>query len=382
MLRSHRRFLALLMGLILVVPSAWLFGPQPDPTQLFEWRLPAPAPQLPQTLAQVIAWPRAVDPYLADHFGLRRQMIRAQSVIAHGWLRGSTEYAMVGRHGWFFLRADQMVHQSAGVLTRDASITETADAIGQMRDVLEARGTRFVFASPPNSATIYPDKLPRWARNDGRATEYDLMLAALAARGVEAVDLRPALRHARAEGDIYYQHNTHWTHRGALVGFNALAAAIGHPDWQLDPASVLTAPMAVEGGDLARMLGLALDVSEQSALTSLPAAEQELLTPEPYATYRAVSASAHGPTVMIIGDSFTEVLFDRMVLRHAGQFAWTHYRHCSFDWSWIERLHPDEVWLMPTERLMLCDPGKQPAGLPPSPLANSAGARSVRADGR
>jgi hypothetical protein len=40
------------------------------------------------------------------------------------------------------------------------------------------------------------------------------------------------------------------------------------------------------------------------------------------------------------------------------------HRYCTFDWSWIERLHPDEVWWMPTERYMLFCHGTRPANMP------------------
>jgi hypothetical protein len=64
---------------------------------------------------------------------------------------------------------------------------------------------------------------------------------------------------------------------------------------------------------------------------------------------------------MIFGDSFTEDYFARMVLQRAGRVVWLEYRKCGFDWKAIDRFHPDEVWWMPTERFLICDPGVQPA---------------------
>jgi hypothetical protein len=28
----------------------------------------------------------------------------------------------------------------------------------------------------------------------------------------------------------------------------------------------------------------------------------------------------------------------------------------------IERFHPDEIWWMPNERILICDPGAEPIG--------------------
>ena len=78
---------------------------------------------------------------------------------------------------------------------------------------------------------------------------------------------------------------------------------------------------------------------------------------------------------MILGDSFTLGQFGRIVLRHAQRYVWTHHRLCTFDWQWINRFHPDEVWMMPTERDMLCRPGAQPSGLP------SVSVQALRASG-
>ena len=60
---------------------------------------------------------------------------------------------------------------------------------------------------PPNAATIYQDDLPLWAQNPGKPTEYDILLANLAAKGVTAVDLRPAVKNARTRGPVFYMHD-------------------------------------------------------------------------------------------------------------------------------------------------------------------------------
>ena len=31
-----------------------------------------------------------------------------------------------------------------------------------------------------------------------------------------------------------------------------------------------------------------------------------------------------------------------------------------FDWKAIDKYRPDEVWWMPTERFLICDPGVRP----------------------
>ncbi len=76
------------------------------------------------------------------------------------------------------------------------------------------------------------------------------------ARRIETVDLRPPILAARAQGEVFYRHDTHWTFRGAIAAFNAVAEADGHPDWRIDAEFALGPPVARAGGDLARILGV------------------------------------------------------------------------------------------------------------------------------
>jgi alginate O-acetyltransferase complex protein AlgJ len=347
MMHRYRRYWSLLAGLLILTPLlVTIFAPPTEVVREGEWRQIAPAPNVPHTWTEVQAIPTETDAYAQDHFGLRTPLIRAQSVIAHQWLDNDNKWAAVGRAGWMFLKSDSMIQQSAGLLVRDDQVDATAHFLADLQHALAAQGTRFLVAMPPNSATIYGDMLPKWARNVARPTEYDRMIADLTALGVPNVDLRPALKASRATGPaVYLKHDTHWSTRGALVGFNTMVVAAGHPDWQLDPAAVLGAPAPRVGGDLARMLGVTKDVTEDT--------EPLILPPVP---------PGRAPSVVILGDSFTATDFAPMgQAKHVAVFVMNHQR-CAFDWTLVKRLRPAEVWWMPTERFMSCLPGVRPTG--------------------
>ena len=371
MLRPYRRYYiflaACLLGLPLVVS---LVTPGRGTISTREAKVLAPVPSFPDSLNGWVALPRHIDAYLSDHFGLRPVFLRAYAVIMSCALaHAGNPRVLTGADGWMFYRGDDMVRQSAGMIRRDARVAETADLLATMHTVLAARGIRLLVASPPNSATIVEEELPLWARNLGRPTEYDVFLDDLAASGVAAVDLRPALRAAKAEGRLYRKHDTHWTPRGALVAFNAIAQADLHADWKLDPASVLGPPATIVGGDLARMVGTDADVTEQDQPMVLPLGKHATFDPhDPFATFVQTSDRT-GPTIMIIGDSFTENYFAPFLLQHTGRVVWLHHRFCRFDWKWIDEFHPDEIWWMPNERWLLCEQGGRPVGLPPQGAA-------------
>jgi alginate O-acetyltransferase complex protein AlgJ len=351
MLRHYRRLWVVLVAALLGAPLAMTFlAPERDWMLADEMRSRATMPGVPHSLSDWRILPGELDAYLGDHFGFRHAMIHAQGILAHLILQSGNALVQIGTHGRLFYKGDDMLRQSAGLLMREQRAIESAETINSIRTTLAKLGIRFIVASPPNSATIYPDQLPQWARNLGRRSEYDLMLDALASRGIKAIDLRPPLRAAKASGAVYLRHDTHWSALGAVVGFNTVANAAGHSGWQLDPTVVL-APATRNGGDLARMLGIAQDVSEQSQTLTLTDDSAKLLA---------------GPPILVLGDSFTsnENLFERMVVANGRRFAFTHHEWCGFDWTLIEQVHPDEVWWMPTERYLLCNAGVRPKGMP------------------
>jgi len=309
-----------------------------------------------------------VDAYLRDHFGLRAAFLKAYALImSRTPFRTGKPLVLSTANGWMFFRGESMVQQSAGLIQRDAQLDQVANLLAAMNILLNARGARLLVASPPNTTTVYPEYLPLWAQNRGQRTEYDVLLADLAARGVKAIDLRPAVIAAKADGKVYRMHDTHWTPRGSVVGFNAVVEADSHPDWKLDPAAVLGPPETVVGGDLARLAGNPTGVQESMQTLALPAGKQEALdTRESFPTTLSTSDRS-GPTIMIIGDSFTQSFFPPLLLHSTGRVVWVYYDFCGFDWKWIDQFHPDEVWWMPTERSFLCGKGKWPKNLPPLP---------------
>jgi hypothetical protein len=366
MLFRYRRYWAPAAAILLAVPLlVTLFGRGGRTVSADEARQLAPAPSLGDGLAGWTSLPRQTDAYLRDHFGLRPMFLHAYSEIMSGDpFHTGNGLVLTGSDGWMFLRANFMVQQSAGTLRRDDRVAGTAEFLEAMKIELAAEGARLLVAPPPNSATLYPEELPLWARNRGLRTEYDVFMDDLAARGVATVDLRPALRAARADGKIYHKHDTHWTARGAVAAFNAIVRADAKPDWTLDPSAVLGPSRAVEGGDLTRMLGVGTEVTEADQALTLAGGKLDTLVDGLFSTFVETSDRS-GPTIMVIGDSFTAGFFPPMLSQHTGKVIWVHHQFCKFDWKWIDQFHPAEVWWMPTERYFLCDPGARPTGMPP-----------------
>ena len=360
MLLRYRRYFALLTFMLLATPL--IVGVvRPDRPELIlkEGRLLAQAPEAPLSLAALRAFPSQADAYLKDHFGLRQTMIHTHRDLSHPLLYGN-EKVLVGRDGRMFYLGRDMVRQSAGLVLRDEKVADAADMLAEMRDALARRGASLLVAVAPSSSTIYQDDLPLWAQKGERKTEYDLLLADLAARGVKAVDLRPILEKARSDHNAYLMHDTHWTARSAVLAFNAIAEADGHPGWALDPDSSVGPPFERRGGDVARIMGVEDEVTEIAQELTLPSrGKSEDLEEGPMPDH-VISSGRPGPTVMVIGDSFTASYFPPMLMQHVGRAVWLNHRECGFDWSSVDKFQPDEVWWAPTERFLVCDEGVRP----------------------
>jgi alginate O-acetyltransferase complex protein AlgJ len=367
MLRRYRHYWALLSGFLLALPLlVGILAPGGQTISNVEARSLAPAPAFPMDFAEWRNLPRQIDAYLRDHFGMRRIFLQAYGfIMSRAPLQTGKPLVLTASNGRMYLRADQMIQQSAGLFRRDEQVQQTADLLATMHSLLAERGSRLLVASPPNSSTIYGNELPLWARNRGQRTEYDEFLDDLTARGVLAVDLRPALTAAKAQGNLYRLHDTHWTALGGVAAFNAIVQADAHPDWKLDPNAVLGARETIVGGDLARLIATAGEVTEVDRPMALPPGKREALDQDEKFPTTLATNDRSGPTIMVIGDSFTAGFFVSMLLQHTGRVVWLHHRYCDFDWKWIDQFRPDEVWWMPTERFLVCGKNHpRPVGMP------------------
>jgi alginate O-acetyltransferase complex protein AlgJ len=324
-----------------------------------EARMLSPAPALPRSIAEWRTLPRELDRYVADHFGLRTQLIRAHGALRYAVTLPTDLRVIIGRDKWLFLNGDGTIEQATGQLLREPAISKFADRAADLQTRLQARKVRFLVAIPPNGSTINRFRLPAWAADKPRVSEYDLMMQALATRGVAAVDLRPPLLAANSAKPTYRRTDTHWNRFGALVAYNAVADALREPGWTIDPDRVLRGFETVPGGDLARLLAVSADVTDEDARIDLSPYMPRAFSVSSIDTQfesggDLIETGRAGPTVLVIGDSFTRGFWQDYFSLHAGKYIWMHHELCGFAMSVVESHAPDVVILAPAERQMFC----------------------------
>ncbi len=360
LLARYRRPWVLIAVALLAVPVIVQAMSARDGVSEGEARALSQPPALPASWQDWRALPRRLDRFLADHFGLRRELVRAHGLLRHAaWL--PTDLRVIyGRDGWLFLNDGGTIEQATGRLLRHSEIARFADGAAALRQWLADRNVQLLVAIPPNSPTIMRARLPAWAAEPPAVSEYDLMMTALAERGVQAVDLRRPLLAANTVHPLYRRTDTHWNHLGALTAFNAVADALGKPGWSIDPARALRGFHTVPGGDLARLLAVSDHVTDEEAIIDLsflsPATATTISSVETQfeSGGKLIETDRSGPAVLVLGDSFTQDFWDPYFSLHVSRYIWMHHEHCRFARSVIQAQAPRIVILAPTERLMFC----------------------------
>lgn len=366
LLRPYRRYLWL--GLLALLTSSLLMhllSSGPADRSASEGRRLAPAPAPPSRVADLLTLPESVDAYLNDHFGGRELVLAAHSYLRYLVRSPSSRRVAYGREGWLFLADDDVLKQATGERRRTAVVEDLVGLLAEMAERLAREGRRFAVIVPPNTHTIYRDKLPPWAELPIGETEYDVFVAAAARAGLPTIDLRRPLRAAARDAIVYHPTDTHWNRLAALVAYNAVADLAGKPEWRIEPAEALGPLQARPGGDLARFLGLNEVLEDVEFSLRIPDPVDRMVE---FGDYEQPSYDApgygDGSTVLVIGDSFSHGMMRPFFAHNASRVVWTHNRGCLFDWSEIDRFQPAVVVFEIVERGLGWCAGNRPKNMP------------------
>jgi len=161
--------------------------------------------------------------------------------------------AIVGSGGWLFHRADMAVLGGADERL-DLAMTRIAEA----HRTLQARGIDLLVLPLPAKADIERAHHSEPAVAAANEQLYRDFRRALAELGIESVDVRDAFLAARAEGEVLYRSDQHWTPHGARVAAEFTADHVRRRWPELvDRKALELRPRSIEmfQGDLASFVG-------------------------------------------------------------------------------------------------------------------------------
>lgn len=213
--------------------SAWLAERLPPPlllllqsTPVGENRNLAALPELPRTWAGTLAFPAALDSWVADHMGFRSQLITANNLLRFELFgQFPTSQALLGRHGRVFLAsygtnapAYSGIDAVCGIIAPPEQRTSLVAHLNLFSTTMEAHGLDGHLMIVPSAPVVYTEDLPAWEAR--RCTNSTPPIAtALASPQLRAPGsvLYPLaeLRAMRADAAVYPGTWFHWAGPGA-----------------------------------------------------------------------------------------------------------------------------------------------------------------------
>ena len=219
-------------------------------------------------LSRLDRWPAECNAYVSDHFGMRPDLIRWNSILRLNLLGVSpVESVIPGKDSWLFYRSEAL-DDGDSINDYMGAIPLSGKELAGMQRVLEENrrefsqsGIVYLVVIAPNKNTVYGEYLPDEIGKFKAASRLDQFMAHMRARsGVEIIDLREPLIRAKEELPTYMKTDSHWNSYGAYVGYVEIMRSLSSriPGVDIAPASIVGDRVTVErslpGGDLPQML--------------------------------------------------------------------------------------------------------------------------------
>lgn len=147
--------------------------------------------------------------------------------------------ALIGKDGWVDFTGDGNIDDFQNLKPFDFE-EELILRLKTLHQYLESQGITLWVVIAPNKATIYPDKLPEQIKSIPTESRLDRLIKDLEDNNLPIiVDLRPSLRVARKNQDVYFsQNNTHWNGYGAFVAYTTIINALKSSYPELTPYQI------------------------------------------------------------------------------------------------------------------------------------------------
>lgn len=374
-LTAHWRWLT---GLTVVTLAAGFALPFVAPApELQEKRPLADFPAWPKRPADLDAFRKGVDAYVADRFPARPYLIATLNAARLPLGISGSDRVILGREGWLFY--DNGTQLGAARNDPPMTLAETRrwlDGLAGRTEALERQGVPYLVLVAPQKETLWPQMGPDWYAGpdpDRPAVALSRMAASSGAGNV--LYLHDALVQATRWGvKTYSRHDTHWTGLGAYEAYRAIMArlrGLGLGEAARPLTDFRELPRSPDDPrDLALMLGVSSFVKVDFPRFDDPGTQADLevtyLTRDrSWMGARVIDTGQAGkPVLLMTVDSFSTALlpflyshFSRLVIAHNQDGTWRQ--------DLIERFKPDLVVLEVIESGL-------PASLTPAPAASEA----------
>ena len=173
-----------------------------------------------------------VETWFMDHMGYRKQLIdynaKMQYEILGRMLTNSNYY--LGRHGDVNYATDEMIMDYAHLnLRTDEEVAQIGDSYQVISDWLEEKGIQFYYVQCWDKHSIYPEQFMSSVNQVGDISKTDQVITYLRENTtINELSLKEVLIDNKQNYEVYsnWGDPTHWTDRGAYIGYKYIMEAI------------------------------------------------------------------------------------------------------------------------------------------------------------
>lgn len=330
-----------------------------------ENRALAPPPSWPARVADLPNLPQKTQAFLEDRFGLRSQLVRANSLARYAIGVSTSPNVAIGRDSYLFYAYphERLMEQHTGedVFSPD-KLDEWMATIASHQAWLAERGISLYVLIAPDKGTIYPELLPDYPRLPGATTRLDQIVGALADRqDIALIDPRAALIEQKAQHSIYPRADSHWSPRGAYVAYSLLMDRIRERFPAMEPVRLAEYEVGTwpAPGDLANALNLGDVLAHREEYikqrsTHVIRTETPPSDPEWGWPVTISHTDLHDrPKILVQGDSFVNDSMRPLFLNETfKEVAFTHHNYTKLNKTLIEERRPDIVVLQYAQRYL------------------------------
>lgn len=261
------------------------------------------------------------------------------SLLTGGTYMESTQ-VLLGKDNWLFYKTELDGHPLWDYMGinhfTDEELAAIAANLVSMRDGFNALGVEFYVTALPNKEIIYEEYMPDTVARVDEVSRAE-QLADYIWDNTDLVYVYPkqALLNAKAEGQIYYQTDTHWNQKGAFVGMQQLM----HEAYGVEAKDLDSVSFDITSHDLAGDLAVIGGVADKYNID----------TTYVFDTDTADKAQYRDEVALVVGDSFSGFL-STIAKGYYKEVHWIYTK--DFTMSMLDEYDADVVIWESVERYM------------------------------
>lgn len=261
------------------------------------------------------------------------------SLLTGGTYMESTQ-VLLGKNNWLFYKTELDGHplwdyMGINHFTDDELVAIAANLVS-MRDGFNALGVDFYVTALPNKEIIYEEYMPDTVARVDEVSRAE-QLADYIWDNTDLVYVYPkqALLDAKAEGQIYYQTDTHWNQKGAFVGMQQLM----HEAYGVEAKDLDSVSFDITSNDLAGDLAVIGGVADKYNIDTTYVFDADT----------ADKAQYRDEVALVVGDSFSGFL-STIAKGYYKEVHWIYTK--DFTMSMLDEYDADVVIWESVERYM------------------------------